>query len=192
VVDLCAGAGGKTLAIAARLGNRGRIIATDIDAGKLDELRRRARRAGVTSAQAMHLEGGGWPAALDAMRGKADVVFVDAPCSGIGALRRNPEARWRLREADLAGFAARQKEILGGARALLAPGGHLVYATCTLLTVENADVVAAVVGPGLATVPLSEMLGARAHTLGDGDTFTVTPHRHGTDGFFARVLRRLE
>ena len=192
VVDLCAGAGGKTLAIAARLGNRGRIASADVDARKLEELRRRARRAGVTSAQAVHLDGGHWPAALDALRGKADVVLVDAPCSGIGALRRNPEARWRLREADLAGFAARQKEILGGARGLLAPGGRLVYATCTLLAIENADVVAEVVGPGLATVPVSEILGDRARELGDGHAFTVTPHHHGTDGFYARVMRRVD
>jgi 16S rRNA (cytosine967-C5)-methyltransferase len=192
VVDLCAGAGGKTLAIAARLGNRGRILSADIDARKLEELRRRARRAGVTSARTVHLDGGRWPAALDALRGKADVVLVDAPCSGIGALRRNPEARWRLREADLADFAARQQEILGGARHLLAPGGLLVYATCTLLAIENGDVVAAVVGPELATVPLTEILGDRARELGDGDAFTVTPHHHGTDGFYARVMRRVD
>jgi 16S rRNA (cytosine967-C5)-methyltransferase len=192
VVDLCAGAGGKTLAIAARLGNRGRIIATDVDANKLEELRRRARRAQVTSAQTIALDAERSPAALDALRGKADVVLVDAPCSGIGALRRNPEARWRLREADLTGFAARQKEILGGARALLAPGGWLMYATCTLLGVENADVVASVVGPGLAEVPLTDVLGARAPGLGDGNAFTMTPHRHGSDGFYARVMRRAD
>jgi 16S rRNA (cytosine967-C5)-methyltransferase len=191
VIDLCAGAGGKTLAIAGRLGNRGRIIAADVDADKLEELRRRARRAKVTSAQTIHLEAGRWPAALDALRGKADVVLVDAPCSGIGALRRNPEARWRLREADLAGFAARQREILGGARALLAPGGRLVYATCTLLGVENAEVVASMVGPELVTLPLTEVLGERARGLGGEESFTVTPHRHGTDGFYARVLRRV-
>lgn len=191
IVDLCAGAGGKTLAIAARLGNRGRIVAADIDAHKLDELRRRARRAGVTSAQALHLEGGSWPPALEALRGKADVVLVDAPCSGIGALRRNPEARWRLRDADLATFAARQKAILGQARVLLAPGGRLVYATCTLLDIENAGVVAAVVGPELVVVPLTEILGERAHAIGDGAALTLTPHRHGTDGFYARVMRRV-
>jgi 16S rRNA (cytosine967-C5)-methyltransferase len=190
VIDLCAGAGGKTLAIAARLGNRGRIIASDVDDRKLEELRRRARRAQVSSAQAVHLDGGHWPPAFDALCGKADVVFVDAPCSGIGALRRNPEARWRLREADLTMFAARQKAILGDARALLAPGGRLVYATCTLLAVENADVVAAVVGPTLVPVPLTEVLGPRAAALG-GDALTITPHRHGTDGFFAQVLRRV-
>jgi 16S rRNA (cytosine967-C5)-methyltransferase len=190
VVDLCAGAGGKTLAIAARLTNHGRIVAGDIDSHKLDELRRRARRAGVTSAQAVHLDGGRWPPALDALRGKADLVLVDAPCSGIGALRRNPEARWRLREADLTVFAARQRDILHNARVLLAPGGHLVYATCTLLRVENADVVDSALGPELAAVPLTEILGDRAPALGDGHALTVTPHRHGTDGFFAQVLRR--
>ena len=97
VIDYCAGAGGKTLAIAARLGNRGRVLASDIDGKKLEELRRRARRATVSNAQAVQLHGGAWPREVDAVRGKADVVFVDAPCSGIGALRRNPEARWRLR-----------------------------------------------------------------------------------------------
>jgi 16S rRNA (cytosine967-C5)-methyltransferase len=141
--------------------------------------------------QALHLESGRWPAALDALRGKADVVLVDAPCSGIGALRRNPEARWRLSEADLDMFATRQREILGNARALLAPGGRMVYATCTLLGIENADVVAAVMTPELVRVPLSEILGNRAHTLGDGDVLALAPHRHGTDGFFAQVLQRI-
>jgi 16S rRNA (cytosine967-C5)-methyltransferase len=187
VIDLCAGAGGKTLAIAARLGNRGRILATDVDRKKLEELRRRARRAGVSNAQAVQIEGGVWPPALDAMRGKADVVFVDAPCSGIGALRRNPEARWRLREADLATFAMRQREILAGAANLLAPGGRLVYATCTLLRVENEDVVAAVraTRPELASVPVRELFGELF-----GEDLLVAPDSHGTDGFFAAVLRR--
>jgi 16S rRNA (cytosine967-C5)-methyltransferase len=192
VVDLCAGAGGKTLAIAARLAGRGRIVAADVDARKLDELRRRARRAGVSNAQALPLEQGAWPPALHALLGKADVVLVDAPCSGLGALRRNPEARWRLREADLAGFAARQREILEGAIRLLAPGGRLVYATCTLLAVENEDVVTPLLGahPELARVPLDRVLGARAAELGRGPWFTVAPHTHGTDGFFAAVLER--
>jgi len=184
VVDLCAGAGGKTLAIAARLGNHGRIVATDIDSKKLDELRRRARRATVTIAQAIHLDQGRWTPTIDALRAKADVVFVDAPCSGLGALRRNPEARWRLREADLADFAKRQSEILANARTLCAPGGRIVYGTCTLLRVENQDVIAGVVAahPELVVVPFTNP------ALGDGTAFTVTPHRHGTDGFFATIL----
>ena len=180
VVDYCAGAGGKTLAIAARLGNRGRIVATDVDAGKLDELRRRARRAQVTNAQAMPVD----DRRLDPFRGKAEIVFVDAPCSGTGALRRNPEARWRLREADLAGFATRQREILAAAATLCAPAGRVVYATCSLLRCENEDVIA-----GRPLIALAEVFGPdRARALGRGETFTVTPHRHGTDGFFAAVL----
>jgi len=115
----------------------------------------------------------------------ADVVLVDAPCSGTGALRRNPEARWRLRETDIAELAGKQREILSRAQRFLAPGGRLVYATCSLLRAENQDVAGAY--PGLA---LSEVLGAeRAKALGDGHDLVLTPHRHGTDGFFARVLR---
>jgi len=196
VIDLCAGAGGKTLAIAARLENRGRIVATDVDDKKLEELRRRARRAKISNAQALHLDGGAWPPALDNLRGKADVVFVDAPCSGVGALRRNPEARWRLTEADLPKFAQRQRDILASAERLLAPGGRLVYGTCTLLRIENQEVVDATLAthPTLALVPLADVVGARAAELGaapgDEATFTVAPDRHGTDGFFARVMRK--
>ncbi len=188
VVDYCAGAGGKTLAIAAALGNRGRIIATDVDDSKLEELRRRARRAKVSNAQAMTID----DRRLDAFVGKADVVLIDAPCSGLGALRRNPEARWRLREDELAGFAKRQREIVAAAKRLCAPGGRIVYATCSLLSIENQDVVDAVTANGeLVTVPLRDIVGAeRAMALGDGESLVVAPHRHGTDGFFARVLRK--
>jgi 16S rRNA (cytosine967-C5)-methyltransferase len=191
VVDLCAGAGGKTLAIAARLKNRGRIVATDIDDKKLEELRKRARRATVSNARAVQLPGGAWPPELDAVRGKADVVLVDAPCSGIGSLRRNPEARWRLRESDIPDLAKRQQAILRDAAALLAPGGRLVYATCTLLRAENQDVIAAVraARPELERVPLSEVLGERGATFDQGGDFFAMPDTHGTDGFFASVLR---
>jgi 16S rRNA (cytosine967-C5)-methyltransferase len=182
VIDYCAGAGGKTLAIAARLGNRGRIIATDVDPGKLEELRRRARRGKVTNAQAMLVD----DRALDAFRGKADVVFVDAPCSGIGALRRNPEARWRLREAELATFAQRQREILATATPLCGPQGRIIYATCSLLRAENEEIVA-----DLPAIALADVLGPeRAGALGRGSAFVMTPHQHGTDGFFATVLHR--
>jgi 16S rRNA (cytosine967-C5)-methyltransferase len=186
IVDLCAGAGGKTLAMAARRSNRGRIIAADVDDRKLDELRKRARRATISNARAVHIADGRWPPELDALRGKAEIVLVDAPCSGIGALRRNPEARWRLREADLTTLATKQREIVDSARHLLAPGGRIVYATCTVLRAENQDVVSAI--PELQHVPLSEVWPERATALGDGDVLAVTPHRHGTDGFFAQVL----
>lgn len=187
VVDYCAGAGGKTLAIAARLANRGRIVASDVDGKKLEELRRRARRGHVSNAQAIAIEGGQWPRELDALRAKADVVFVDAPCSGIGALRRNPEARWRLREADIATFATRQREIMTAALDLAAPGARVVYATCSLLSAENEKVAQSLTGVELR--PLSDVLGDRAAAFG-GEAFTVAPHTHGTDGFYARVMVR--
>jgi 16S rRNA (cytosine967-C5)-methyltransferase len=189
VIDYCAGAGGKTLAIAAQLGNRGRIVASDVDGKKLEELRRRARRAGVSNAQAIAIEGGQWPRELDALRAKADVVFVDAPCSGIGALRRNPEARWRLRQADIAAFATRQRDIMKAAVELAAPGARVVYATCSLLTAENDDVARSLAG--VEPVALATVLGEhRAQALSREDAFTVTPHVHGTDGFYARVMKR--
>ncbi len=185
VIDYCAGAGGKTLAIAARLANRGRIVASDIDGKKLEELRRRARRGHVSNSQAIAIEGGQWPRELDALRAKADVVFVDAPCSGIGALRRNPEARWRMQKADIASFAARQREIMTAALELAAPGARVVYATCSLLAAENEEVARSL--PGVDLRPLSDVLGDRAAVLG-GEAFTVAPHTHGTDGFYARVM----
>jgi 16S rRNA (cytosine967-C5)-methyltransferase len=191
VIDYCAGAGGKTLEIAARLANRGRVIATDVDAKKLEELRRRARRATVSNVQALPLEAGNtWPRELDSVRGKADVVFVDAPCSGVGALRRNPEARWRMREADIADFVTRQNAIMKAAVDLAAPGGRVVYATCSLLTAENDGVAQAIAG--VERVPLAEVLGEdRAKALVRDGAFTVTPHRHGTDGFYACVMKRV-
>ncbi len=190
VVDYCAGAGGKTLAIAARLGNRGRIVACDVDTRKLDELRRRARRARVSNTRTIAID----DPELDALTGKADVVFVDAPCSGTGALRRNPEARWRLRDDDIARFTSQQLAIVAAAKRLLAPEGRLVYATCSVLAAENTEVAAAILAghPDLVTVPLSEVVGpGRAADLGSGDAMVLTPHRHGTDGFFAQVFRRV-
>ncbi|MBK9037386.1 MAG: RsmB/NOP family class I SAM-dependent RNA methyltransferase [Myxococcales bacterium] len=193
VIDLCAGAGGKTLALAAQMGNRGRVVACDIDGRKLGELRKRARRAGLTTVEPLHLDGGAWPDALERRRDQAARVLVDAPCSGVGALRRNPETRWRLREADLATFAATQVELARRAAALLAPGGRMIYATCTILSEENQAVVAEVArARGLRIVPLAEAWDARAAAVAtaDGQFLQVDPDRHGTDGFFAAVLER--
>ena len=188
VVDACAGAGGKTLALAAAMQNRGRLVACDIDGSKLEELRRRARRAGVSNAQAVVTDGTTWPEPLDGLRGRCERVLVDAPCSGVGALRRNPEARWRLADADLASFAQRQKAITTRAAELLAPGGRMVYATCTVLDVENRAVVEAVLAarPELSVVAVPAALASKR----DPRFFEVTPHTHGTDGFFAAVLEK--
>jgi 16S rRNA (cytosine967-C5)-methyltransferase len=194
VVDLCAGAGGKTLALAGLMANRGRIYASDVDASKLEELKRRARRAGVSNHQTALLSPEGpkarweWPAPLDEVRGRCDRVLVDAPCSGVGSFRRNPEARWRLAEADLPTFAARQRMLIERGIELAAPGGWVVYGTCTVLSVENERVVDAV----LAARDDVELVGPPDPALAsrDGRFFQVTPHRHGTDGFFGAILRK--
>ncbi len=192
-VDACAGAGGKTLAVGALLGSRGRVVALDVDARKLEELRRRARRAGLSNARAIAVGDSEWPDEVEALRGKADRVLVDAPCSGIGALRRNPEARWRLREEDLVRLPEQQKTIARRARALVAPGGRLIYATCTILAAENEAVAATLDGEGWEPVRPAEIWGGeRARELVDesGRFLKLLPHRHGTDGFFAAVWRR--
>jgi 16S rRNA (cytosine967-C5)-methyltransferase len=192
VVDLCAGAGGKTLAVAARMNNRGRVVSSDIDGNKLEELRRRARRGGVSTAQAAATDGEFWPSPVEAVRGKADVVLVDAPCSGVGALRRNPEARFRLRESDISEFAAKQRKIIDRAFELCAHDGVVVYATCTVLREENQGVVASILSKprGLRAVPLSSHAPQISATFDRDGAFMAVPHRHNTDGFFAQVISR--
>jgi 16S rRNA (cytosine967-C5)-methyltransferase len=196
VVDYCAGAGGKSLAIAAMMHSRGRLVASDIDERKLRELRRRARRAKVSNLQAVALEADDvFPPALERVDGSAERVLVDAPCSGIGALRRNPEARWRLQAHDLDRLPDQQLAIASRAAALVRPGGRLVYATCTLLEAENQAVVDRFLQrhPTFEVMPLKAIWGAeRASAVGDGTYLKVTPHRHGTDGFFGAVLRRTQ
>ena len=118
-----------------------------------------------------------WPEPLAEVLGRCDRVLVDAPCSGIGSLRRNPEARWRLAESEIARFAERQRDLCLRAAELLAPGGWLVYGTCTVLAAENQEVVAAVAAARSDLEPVTPF-------------FQVTPHRHGTDGFFGAILRR--
>jgi 16S rRNA (cytosine967-C5)-methyltransferase len=195
VIDACAGAGGKTLALGAIMGSRGRLVGMDVSDRKLDELRRRARRAGLSNARAVLVEPDRWPDEIEELRGRADRVLVDAPCSGVGALRRNPEARWRLAEEDLARLAREQEAIARRAAALVAPGGRLIYATCTVLAEENDRVVERFlqVEKGWTVMRPAEIWGAeRAFALseGGGPYLRMLPHRHATDGFFAAVLRR--
>jgi 16S rRNA (cytosine967-C5)-methyltransferase len=190
VLDACAGAGGKTLALGAALAGRGRILALDTNARRLDALRRRARRAGLSNVAAAVVSGGALPAAATATRWAR--VLVDAPCSGLGTLRRNPELRWRIDAAALARLPEQQLALLRAHAPLVAPGGRLVYATCTPLASENEAVVARFLAefPGFRPLPLKEILGReRAERVGDGDVLRLLPHRHGTDAFFAAVLR---
>lgn len=202
VVDACAGAGGKTLHLGALLGGRGRIAALGVGAGaaaSLEELKRRAKRAGLNNVRTLRLDADGEtdaatiPAALESMRGRADRVLVDAPCSGLGVLRRNPEARLRATESDIARLAALQISILERFAPLVKPGGRLVYATCSILKQENDDVVRAFLEKHaeFSLMTAKEILGsARAADLGDGEFLRLYPHRQGTDGFFAAALRR--
>lgn len=195
VLDACAGEGGKTLAIAALLAGKGRVLACDVSPRKLEVLARRARRAGLSNVRPIALApDGALPDELRALVGRVDRVLIDAPCSGVGAFRRNPEARHRLQADAVTRLAATQRAILTRFRPLVARGGRLVYATCTVLAAEN-QVNAAFAREGSDLVPMrpAEIWGkARAEGLVDatGDFLTLLPHRHGTDGFFAAVLRR--
>jgi len=197
VVDFCAGAGGKTLALAAAMTNKGRIIATDTDARKLSELKRRARRGKVDTVQTVQISGDSresFPPAVDRLVGRCPRVLVDAPCTGIGALRRNPEARYRITPGEIDRLTELQHSIVDRALSLVQPGGRLVYATCSVLHRENRGVVDRLVSErqDLEVVPLKVVWGRqRAEPVTDpsGTYLELFPHVHGTDGFFAAVLR---
>jgi len=194
VVDWCAGAGGKTLALAAMMGNRGQIVACDVSASRLDGAVRRLRRAGVNNVERHLVETGDKWAKRRA--GAFDRVLVDAPCTGTGTWRRNPDARHRLTGQDLLELTRKQSSILDTAAALVRPGGRLVYATCSLLQEENEGQVSGFLlrhadfalvplarsWPFEGTVPEGGML--------SGDMLSLTPAGQGTDGFFAAVLER--
>ncbi|MBV9785788.1 MAG: RsmB/NOP family class I SAM-dependent RNA methyltransferase [Acidisphaera sp.] len=184
VADFCAGAGGKTLALAMTMENRGHIVACDVSAPRLDAALRRLRRAGVHNAERHLLQAGDKWAKRRA--GTFDRVLVDAPCTGTGTWRRNPDARLRLTEGDLRELVPKQAAILDAASRLVRKGGRLVYATCSLLPEENEAQVSAfldrfaefAVRPPGAGLPVA------------GPFLSLTPRAHGTDGFFAAVLER--
>ncbi len=191
VVDYCAGAGGKTLQIAAQMANTGTVYAFDVAAHRLERIRPRLRRAGIDNVQPIAISGGS-DARVRRLQGKADRVLVDAPCSGTGTLRRSPDIKWR--PIDLEALAAQQRDILAAAATLVRPGGRLVYATCSLLREENADIVQGFLEAHAAfhPVPVAEVLARRQIALPDAaDHLRLWPHRHGTDGFFAAVLERV-
>jgi 16S rRNA (cytosine967-C5)-methyltransferase len=194
VVDACAGAGGKTLAIGASMAGKGRLLALDTDGKKLEELRRRARRAALTNVTARPVVDEGTTLPTEARAGGWDRVLVDAPCSGTGTLRRNPEARWRLRPDAVRAFPARQVALMVTYAPLVAVGGRLIYATCSLVEAENEGVVSRFVAErdDFVRVPVKEIWGKeRAAAVGDGLSLRLLPQTHDTDGFFAAVLRRV-
>lgn len=181
VIDLCAGGGGKTLALAAAMDNLGTLVASDTDRGRLSRLAPRAERAGATNIETVLLNPQQELEALEAYVGKADAVLIDAPCSGTGTWRRNPEARWRLDEKELARLTAIQSNLLDIAAKLVKPRGRIVYVTCSLLDEEGAGQFDAFLArlPAMQPVELDLPLGRKR-----GKGTRLTPFHDGTDGFF--------
>ena len=186
VIDLCAGAGGKTLGLAAQMENQGKLLACDIDRGRLSRLAPRAERAGAGLIETMLLNPGRELEALDGSKGTADLVLVDAPCSGTGTWRRKPEAKWRLTPERLTRFADTQDGLLDMAAALAKPGGRVAFITCSLLDDEGKDRVEAFLSRHAGwTATQPELPLGRSHRQG----IRMTPSHDGTDGFFVAILR---
>jgi len=198
VVDLCAGGGGKTLALAALMGNSGRVYATDTDIRRLAPIHARIERAGVRNVEVRTPRGDA--ELLGDIAGTADLVLIDAPCTGVGAWRRNPDAKWRVRPGALEQRIKAQDAVLERAAALVKPGGRIAYITCSLLDEENGARVRAFVEGhrDFAVVPgdeLANALGARADAFRAAtrvmpEGLLMTPRRTGTDGFFVAMMRR--
>ncbi len=196
VVDFCAGAGGKTLALGAAMRNTGRLYAWDTSAHRLDALKPRLARSGLSNVHPARLAHER-DDRIKRLAGKVQRVLVDAPCSGLGTLRRNPDLKWRQSPASVAELQAKQRAILASAARLLAPGGRLVYATCSLLRAENeavAEGFTADAGGQFEPMPAARLLEQAgvpgAAELDTAGCLRLWPHRHGTDGFFAAVWQR--
>jgi 16S rRNA (cytosine967-C5)-methyltransferase len=199
VVDLCAGGGGKTLALAALMENAGRILATDADIRRLAPIHARIARAGATIAEVRAPRGNA--ELLGDIRGAADLVLIDAPCTGVGAWRRNPDAKWRVRPGALEQRIKAQDAALERAARLIRPGGRIAYVTCSVLDEENGARVRAFADrhPDFAVVPADEVIAVlgpadatrfEAAVRVSAEGLLMTPRRTGTDGFFVSVLRR--
>ncbi|MGE0212846.1 MAG: RsmB/NOP family class I SAM-dependent RNA methyltransferase [Parvibaculaceae bacterium] len=192
VMDLCAGAGGKTLAMAAAMGNKGQIFATDSDRQRLRPIFDRLKRAGVRNAQVIPADE---PKRLEELAGRMDVVLIDAPCSGSGSWRRRPDAKWRFSPRALETRLTEQRVVLDRGAPLVKPGGRLVYVTCSVLPEENGDQVENFLArhPGFRSIDAmaSWTGGDEKPEVSDGGSLLLTPRRHGTDGFFIAALKRI-
>ncbi|MBU3736390.1 MAG: methyltransferase domain-containing protein [Methylobacterium sp.] len=191
VADFCAGAGGKTLALGALMANSGRLYAFDVSEKRLANLRPRLARSGLSNIHPQ-LIANERDQKLKRLAQKFDRVLVDAPCSGLGTLRRNPDLKWRQSERDIGELTAKQAAILEAAAKLVKPGGRLVYATCSLLREENESIVEAFLTRHAAFKPVSAagILSQQRVALDTGATLKLLPHLHGTDGFFAAAFER--
>jgi len=192
VVDFCAGAGGKTLQMGAAMNSSGRLYAFDVSDTRLTKLAPRLKRSGLSNVFPQRIANEN-DAKVKRLRGKIDRVLVDAPCTGLGTLRRNPDLKARQSPESLAELTAKQRSILEAAAALVKPGGRLVYGTCSLLAEENEDIVNDFLGrhPDFETVPARDVLKHQGISVpGTEQYLRLFPHVHDTDGFFAAVLDR--
>jgi 16S rRNA (cytosine967-C5)-methyltransferase len=191
VVDFCAGAGGKTLALGALMRSTGRLYAFDISPKRLSGLKPRLARSGLSNVHPQLIEGVK-DTRIKRLAGKIDRVLVDAPCSGLGTLRRNPDMKWRQTPEDVRELAAKQSSLIAAGARLVKPGGRMVYSTCSILDEENREVAEGFLSghPQFRLIPAVEVLEKERIDLDMGDYFEVWPHRHGTDGFFAAVFER--
>jgi len=191
IVDFCAGAGGKTLALGAMMRSTGRLYAFDISDRRLAKLKPRLARSGLSNVNPVLIDSE-HDAKIKRLAGKIDRVLVDAPCSGLGTLRRNPDLKWRQSPESITELTPKQLSILTSAARLVKKGGRLVYATCSILDAENEGVVQQFLAdhPDFVLVPARDVLAEQRIELEMGDYLSLWPHRHATDGFFAAVLER--
>jgi 16S rRNA (cytosine967-C5)-methyltransferase len=191
VVDFCAGAGGKSLMLASMMHSQGRVYAFDVSAARLARLQPRLKRSGLSNIQP-HLLASEHDTKVKRLAGKIDRVLVDAPCSGLGTLRRNPDLKWRQSPQAVQEMRGKQAAILRAASSLVKTGGRLVYATCSLLSEENEEIVDAFLAdaPQFAELPAADLLKQQGVPIETGNRMRLWPHLHGTDGFFAAVLER--
>jgi 16S rRNA (cytosine967-C5)-methyltransferase len=192
VVDFCAGAGGKTLMLSALMNSQGRLYAMDVSEKRLANLKPRLKRSGASNIQPMLIAHEN-DLKVKRLAGKIDRVLVDAPCSGLGTLRRNPDLKFRQSSNSIEAYTHQQAAILASASRLLKKGGRLVYATCSFLPEENQLIVQAFLAThaDFALRPVSEVLQQYKIGLEMQDYFELRPHLHGTDGFFAAILERI-
>ncbi len=191
VVDFCAGAGGKTLLLGALMRSTGRLYAFDVSDKRLAKLKPRVARSGLSNVHPACIAGEN-DQRVKRLAGKIDRVLVDAPCSGLGTLRRNPDLKWRQTPESVAELTRKQGDILASASRLLKPGGRLVYATCSILGEENEGVVDGFLSahPDFHRISAREVLAKQGIAVDCGEDMRLAPHRHGTDGFYAAVLER--
>ena len=191
VADFCAGAGGKTLALGAMMRSSGRLYAFDVSEKRLAGMKPRLARSGLSNVHPQWIAGEN-DARLKRLAGKLDRVLVDAPCTGLGTLRRNPDLKWRQDERTLAEMCAKQQVILAAAAKLVKPGGLMLYATCSLLDAENVQAVESFLAghAQFTLLPANAALAQQRIALDTGEYLRLSPHLHGTDGFFAALLAR--